>query len=75
MPRPSSGSSGIGVGGVGVRGGAGMGRLEAIAAVRWPQRGRRRSAEHRGSCQEKINRGLMFLRARDGRRRGSGKVH
>jgi hypothetical protein len=31
--RPSSGSSGIGVGGVGVRGGAGMGRLEAIAAV------------------------------------------
>jgi hypothetical protein len=33
IPRPSSGSSGIGVGGVGVRGGAGMGRLEAIAAV------------------------------------------
>ncbi len=33
IPRPSSGSSGIGVGGVGVRGGAGIGRLEAIAAV------------------------------------------
>jgi hypothetical protein len=33
IPRPSSGSSGIGVGGVGVRGGAGIGRLEAIVAV------------------------------------------
>lgn len=30
---PSCCSSGIGVGGVGVRGGAGMGRLEAIAAI------------------------------------------
>jgi hypothetical protein len=33
IPKPSSGSSGIGVGGVGVRGGAGIGRLDAIAAV------------------------------------------
>lgn len=33
IPRPVGGSSGIGVGGVGVRGGAGMGRLEAIAEV------------------------------------------
>lgn len=32
IPIPS-GSSGIGVGGVGVRGGAGMGKLEAIVAV------------------------------------------
>lgn len=33
IPSPEGGSSGIGVGGVGVRGGAGMGRLEAIAVV------------------------------------------
>jgi hypothetical protein len=33
IPRPVSCSSGIGVGGVGVRGGAGMGRLEAIVAL------------------------------------------
>jgi hypothetical protein len=33
IPSPSSGSSVIGVGGVGVRGGAGIGSLDAIAAV------------------------------------------
>jgi hypothetical protein len=33
IPRSSSGSSGIGVGGVGVRGGAGIGRLEAITTI------------------------------------------
>ena len=35
IPRPDSAScsSGIGVGGVGVRGGAGMGRLEAIVVL------------------------------------------
>jgi hypothetical protein len=32
-PPPSCCSSGIGVGGVGVRGGAGIGRLEAISAA------------------------------------------
>ena len=45
IPRPSSGSSGIGVGGVGVRGGAGIGRFDAIAAVCWPQEGIQSSAE------------------------------
>lgn len=33
IPRPPSSSSAIGVGGEGVRGGAGIGRLEAISAV------------------------------------------
>lgn len=33
MPRPYSGSSGIGVGGVGVLGGAGMGRSDAMTAI------------------------------------------
>lgn len=33
FPMPSSGSSGIGVGGVGVLGGAGIGRCDAIAAI------------------------------------------
>jgi hypothetical protein len=39
IPSPSSVSSGIGVGGVGVRGGAGIGRLDAIAAVGRSQEG------------------------------------
>jgi len=34
IPRAAFSSSGIGVGGVGVRGGAGIGRLEAIALSR-----------------------------------------
>ena len=37
IPSPLSCSSGIGVGGVGVRGGAGIGRLEAIVAVYVPR--------------------------------------
>lgn len=48
IPRASSVSSGIGVGGVGVRGGAGMGRLDAIAAVKCTQGSMRRSAEIAG---------------------------
>jgi hypothetical protein len=44
IPRSSSVSSGIGVGGVGVLGGAGIGRLEAIANVYCLRMGIRRSA-------------------------------
>lgn len=54
IPRPSSVSSGIGVGGVGVRGGAGIGRLEAIADVYRLRMGMRRSAEHKEPLQQTL---------------------
>jgi hypothetical protein len=49
IPRPSSGSSGIGVGGVGVLGGAGIGRREAMAGIYRLWNGMREGFEDRGT--------------------------